>query len=67
MFRFVKYYLPPLVWAGFIFWNSAQPHLHVSPMLFIHADKVAHFVVYFILGVLLMRAFRAWQPEDHRA
>lgn len=55
MLKLFKLYLPPIFWAGFIFWNSAQPHHKVPKFYFPHIDKVAHFVVYFILGYLITR------------
>lgn len=45
--------MPALLWAGFIFYLSAQPSLPSPPIIF--KDKIAHFGVYFILAFLLAR------------
>jgi len=46
-------WLPALVWTGLILSVSSLPDLSVEPPLFPGCDKVAHLIVYFILGVTL--------------
>jgi VanZ family protein len=55
MTKFWKYYLPPLLLAGFIFWNSARSRIYIPKFDFVPMDKVGHFGIYFILGYLLTR------------
>lgn len=59
MSKIWKFYLPPFLWGGIIFWNSSLPHVHVPKFGFQSADKLAHAVVYFILGYLIIRAVTA--------
>jgi len=59
MSKIWKFYLPPILWAGIIFWNSSRPHVHVPKFGFQSADKLAHAAVYFILGYLIIRAVTA--------
>jgi VanZ family protein len=58
MKHFIKYWLPVVVWAGFIFFLSHQPGLKsdfpfVWDLIF---RKIAHIGEYFILNLLLVRA-----------
>jgi len=76
---FAHYWLPPILWMGFIFWMSTGTFSseHTSPMVgkilsflvpgisseaaeLIHLiiRKAAHVTEYFILGLLIFRAFR---------
>lgn len=64
MIRFFKIYLPPLLWAGFIFWNSHRPYLDISGLNFPHVDKFGHFGVYLILGFLISRALCSGQVQN---
>lgn len=54
-----KFYLPPVLWAGLIFWNSSRPNVNIPKLGFQNVDKIAHFGVYFILGYLIVRAITA--------
>lgn len=58
---FVRYWLPVLAYVTLIVVLSAQPNLH-PPITFTSADKVAHVVEYFVLGLLLARAWTATLP-----
>ena len=50
--------LPAVLWAAFIFSISSFPVSDRLPPLFPHADKVAHLVLYAVLGWLILRAGR---------
>lgn len=55
--RFFKYQFPPVLWAVVLFIQSSIPTLN-PPSLGISAeDKLAHAIVYMILGYLMTRAF----------
>lgn len=56
--RFVRYWLPVLVYLTVIFSLSAQPNLQ-TPMPFHNADKMWHLLEYGGFGLLLGRALRA--------
>ncbi|MEE2902701.1 MAG: VanZ family protein [Myxococcota bacterium] len=43
---------PWIVYCGLIFWLSHQPSLPGTP----GGDKIAHFIAYFIMGGLFLRA-----------
>ena len=54
--RFVTYWLPVLAWMAVITAGTSIPR---PPSLLIESgDKIAQFVVYAVLGALLVRAFR---------
>lgn len=59
----VKYWLPPLGWALFIFILSSQSLQGFTPP-FVHFDKLVHAVEYGILCLLLYRALI--EAEDDR-
>ena len=56
--RFMRYWLPVLVYLTVIFSVSAQPNLQ-TPMPFRNSDKLWHLLEYAGLGLLLGRALRA--------
>ena len=56
--RFMRYWLPVLVYLTVIFSLSAQPNLK-PPMRFQNSDKVWHLLEYGGLGLLLGRALRS--------
>jgi VanZ family protein len=58
---FLMLWLPAILYVGVIFLVSAQPYLK-PPFAFAFADKVAHILEYFGLGVLLARAVGASGP-----
>ena len=56
--RFLRYWLPVLVYVGLIFAVSSLPQL--EPPIRLHdADKLAHVAEYGVLGYLLVRALRS--------
>ena len=67
--QLVLAYLPPTLWAGFIFFLSAQgilPSFEFSTLDFIF-KKSSHMFVYGVLYFLLWRAVRLTIPGPHRA
>lgn len=60
--KFVRYHLPPLVWAAIIFVESSIPG-HVFPSTPHGADKLVHVAIFFILGWLSFRAFEYHSSE----
>jgi len=59
---FLFYWLPVLIFAAVIFFQSAGP----SPLqidLFDWFDKLVHFVVYAVFGILIYRAVGTTFPE----
>ena len=56
-FMKLKFWLPPVIWAGLIFAATSFPTSGLPPT-FPHTDKLAHFIIYGILALLLYRAFR---------
>lgn len=61
--KLLFYFLPPLLWAGLIFWNSSQSDITVPVALFPHTDKLIHGGVYFILAWLIIRALLIYLPK----
>ena len=53
-----------LGWAGVLYYLSAQPGTD-TPQLFMHQDKIMHFVAFGLLGFLIMGAIRA-RGDTHR-
>ena len=56
--KVVKLWLPVIVWAGLIFYFSGMPDLHTGLEYDLLLRKAAHVTEYFILTVLLYRAFK---------
>jgi len=69
MARFIKYQLPACLWAILIFALSSIPRPLPPPMGVKVADKLYHFIEFFIFGLLLARAFLsiASQGKEHKA
>jgi len=63
MNKFLKFFLPPILWAGIIFWNSSLPRPPIPQIEFNHFDKILHFGAYFILGYLTTRAWLVGKRE----
>ncbi|HOJ58831.1 MAG TPA: VanZ family protein [bacterium] len=58
MSRFLRYWLPVLVWMSMIFYLSSQSRLPVEmPYWVPYVDKLAHAAVFGILGFLFIRAW----------
>lgn len=51
-------WLPPVLWAALIFILSAQPSLPKTGPSIPHLDKLAHLVMYGVLGYFTTRALR---------
>ena len=57
--RGLTHVLPPVLWAGLIFFLSSRPAGDLPlPTLFPHTDKIVHLLVYALLGALLVRSGR---------
>lgn len=69
MGRFIKYHLPACLWAILIFALSSIPRPQPPSMGVKVADKLYHFMEFFIFGFLLARAFLsiASQGKEHKA
>ena len=69
MGRFIKYQLPACLWAILIFALSSIPRPLPPPMGVKVADKLYHFLEFFIFGLLLARAFLniASRGKEHKA
>ena len=55
--KFVKYWLPVIIYSGTIFTLSSFSHIP-GPELFPHSDKLIHFIEYAVLSFLIARAFK---------
>jgi len=51
------YWLPVITWAALIFCASSIPGTRI-PYLFSFQDKIVHTIVYLILGILILWAFK---------
>lgn len=59
--KFVKYWLPVISYATFIFCLSSLPGQYVPP-LFSYQDVVFHIIEYSIFALLVNRALKAYYP-----
>jgi VanZ family protein len=69
MLKFLKYWLPVILWAGLIFYLSAQPGLSSGlPWLYDFVlRKGAHVTVFAILFLLADRAFKNYGLSNKKA
>ena len=51
-------WLPALLWAGVIFWLSSLSHPPTPGPEFLYKDKIAHWMLYCVLGWLVALALR---------
>ncbi len=58
MNRFFRHQFPAIVWAVAIFIESSISTLAPPPLGVDFSDKIAHFIVFAILGALTIRAFQ---------
>jgi hypothetical protein len=49
-------WLPPIVWGATLLFLSSQPASRLPPPAFLHVDKLAHAMLYAVLGALTGRA-----------
>lgn len=58
--KILKYWLPPIVWAGLIFFFSSLPSVKTMEIYWqdFLIKKTGHMIEYGILAVLLYRAFK---------
>jgi VanZ family protein len=63
LLRLLYYWLPPLIWLALIFLASSQPGTTYPDLgsLDFLAKKLAHFLIYAVLYILLFRAFATLQ------
>ena len=54
--KFLKFWLPVLIWAGIIFWLSSIPNLESGLEQDFILRKIIHVLEYAILAFLLIRA-----------
>ena len=54
--KILKFWFPPALYSGIIFYISSIPHLSV-PLSGMNSDKFVHIVEYMPLGILVSRAF----------
>ena len=59
---YTKYWLPPIIYCLLIF---AQSTLDLPVSKFQSFDKLLHFIVYFLLGILIFRAFSTVSKSFH--
>ena len=59
--KFLKWDLPAWLWGLIIAILTSYPKVELFETPFDATDKLAHFGVYFIFGLLLMRAFTKWE------
>jgi VanZ family protein len=55
---FARYQLPAILWACLIFAASSVASSQIPDLSIFRFDKVIHFGIYFILALLIYRAFR---------
>ena len=69
MRRFIFYWLPPLVWAGLIFYLSSISGLNSGLPVFwdVFWRKLAHATEFGILNLLLFRALRGYEVNFKKA
>lgn len=67
--KFIKLWLPVLIWTGFIFFLSSQPDLKSDlPQTWdFFFRKIAHMAEYGILIYLLFRAFRGYDLNSRKS
>lgn len=63
MKKALYYWLPLFCWLGAIFAASSLPGENLPDLSKFSLDKIAHGLEYFILGLLMMRAFEASFPN----
>ncbi len=62
--KFIYYWLPVLLYCLLIFIQSSYPSPENIPSL-PYIDKLIHFAVYAILGILFFRAFRTQRFKEN--
>ena len=60
LFKFIKYWVPVLIWAGLIFYFSGVPNLNSGMVVFwdVFWRKLAHAGIFGILFLLIFRALK---------
>lgn len=67
-FKFLKYWLPVLIWAGFIFYLSSRPGLNFGMSVFydVFFRKLGHAAIFGFLFLLIFRALRFGHKFDFK-
>jgi VanZ family protein len=65
--RWVVAWLPAVLWTAVIFGLSSIPGTQLPPVDLPQADKLAHLLVYAVLGALVLRGVRRWGGADGAA
>ncbi len=65
MISFLRYQVPALFWAGCIFIASSIPSSRIKWVLLHRLDKIIHFGIFFILGLLVYRALFTGKSPPH--
>jgi VanZ family protein len=63
--KFIKLWLPVVIWAGFIFYLSSVPNLKTNLKYDFILRKTAHIAEYFILTLLLRIAIKGLFKIDN--
>jgi VanZ family protein len=65
---FARYQLPAIIWALLIFATSSMPGWVFPHVSVRHADKIVHFIYYFVFALLVSRALKhqSWSPDVSR-
>ena len=53
----LKFFVPAIIWAALIFVASSIPDISTPSFGFKMVDKIIHFIIFFILGVLISYGF----------
>ncbi|MBI5217203.1 MAG: VanZ family protein [Ignavibacteriae bacterium] len=61
--HFFRYRFPAFVWAIIIFIASSIPSVRLPKLELISVDKLLHIGIFFVLGVLVFRAFESNKQE----
>lgn len=58
--KYLKFWLPPIIWGALIFSGSGAPSITVSQVYWLNfsAHKITHLIEYAVLGILLYRALK---------
>ena len=63
--QFLKYWLPPIIYAALIFYLSSRSSIDLGPDI-PHIDKLYHALIYSVFAVLLWRAFYYASPAPFK-
>ncbi len=61
------WFAPAVIWGLVILTLTSLPNLKPPPLVFRLEDKMVHFFVYFIFGLLLIRAWRRGEVRNTKS